>query len=335
MKDIAESGGQTIATKVFNSNYCWLLKELILQGIFYKLAYIAMENPDNLSGVHIYDRHYIGDTEDIIVTGVPDQGEIDELVDTWYKSILGSSDDSIAFPIKRTSPLDLKEHCAVSLGSVNSLKIGETKNGLIGRKYWVLNERLETKAHLVRNGEKFIVKVLNFRQILCYKSDTARLVRKAISKAKSVQVLGCGAELDLSGLGDLYSLGKSINTLNEMIKGEFGAEGVLFALQNIFRGSLKISVNSPVKCFIPEGALLEKGIMLTSFMPANVISNAAFISEGGSMYWVPGEGLNRFKLDVSAKDKMAHMVEDKLYSGEPDTIIGCVGIPFKVGYNRM
>lgn len=332
MKKIVKSDAKESAVEIFNSSYYWLIKELLLQGIFYKHAYSVLGRPNDLSGIDIYDRHYISGVVYNVVIEVPSRTDVDETIELWYKECLGSLDnEKIAFPIKYTAPLNRQEHYAVSLDSVNNLKSGEKRNGLIGRDYWALDIRLKTEANLMGNGKHFIVEILNSTQILCYTSKEINFVRKILSKVKSVQIMGSGAEVDLSELGNRYSQEKSVNTLNEMIGGEFGTEGVLFALQNIFRGNLEINIDSPITSFIPKSALSNKGIKLTSFMPAHIISNAAFMSDNGNMYWIPGEGLNRFKMKLSTKDRMVHMVEDICYKGEPNTTIGCIDIPFKVG----
>lgn len=139
------------------------------------------------------------------------------------------------------------------------------------------------------------------------------MLRKFAACFKGAQVsvagIGAGLNVDLTSLLDHGAREvETAKTMNALLRGDYGVEGVKYGLQLIFDGMVKVR-NGKTFSYVPRHAYHEDGVVLSAFLPHEIMSQAAYFLCDGEVFWVPGKGRNVFKVQSNPRRKIVTLLE--------------------------
>lgn len=185
----------------------------------------------------------------------------------------------------------------------------------IAGETWSLPTRCQSKMQLrrVSDGVPKVFMVVRSSGIISYNPVNARKIRKVLRGIKGIQAVGSGVNFDYAKKADEDVFEKNVQTVNcfnELVHGDFGEEGLKFALNLVFRGGLRIRQGDgfPI-CYLPGYAKQADGLTVTEFANKDIMSRATYIWRNNELIWLPGQGLNAFVVKHNIRSRTVHMTE--------------------------
>lgn len=234
-----------------------------------------------------------------------------------------SSENLRSFEYVSPAPPPEAAVLAGSLTRLTRLAVGVSDgNGLVfGGETWLLPTQIQKKVTLKdTNGDRKVFEIAGsslYPTIISYwdtipvkaKRNVARWMRKV----KGFRLGGSGADFESRKPKlpeDLRRYVQMHNCFDQLISGDFGDEGLIYALNLVFRGGLKIGEAPDLPTsYIPAYAKRVDGLLLTSFVNPGIMSRATYIYRDGQVLWLPGHGLNAFAVKHDVRKKVTCMRE--------------------------
>lgn len=272
------------------------------------------------------------DVADSSFLGISESKDVDNAIDRVLLAATGVQD------LAQLEPLMLEQEYrpGESLAAVFD-NLSRKKNARAGEKIqpgdtWLVDKYVSREKDLVskKDGTRYKVKLLPSGDVVLYKQSNSRAVLRAIAGAfRGFNILGVGAQFDLTSI--LQAGAESTtNTMNYLLSGFYGVEGVRHGLSLLFSGLVHVKTgNGSPTSFVPRVAHNENGIVLNCFLPVDIMSQATYFEQEGKVYWLPEEGMNVFEVVARPKSRTTHFEErfDDILVNE----VGKYKIKFKVG----
>lgn len=275
---------------------------------------------------------YATGKEDDVISGDPDM--IDAVLDRLTCAVTGVENIDELRPFVKNFDEEIPKHLAVSTSRLKPLPNGARSGELVGRSTWYLSQRLEERQQLqlhLSSSEKEdrFVELVGPNNIVSYKSQVWRKAQRVIRKLKGLGVAGNSISFELGKL-DKDNMIEANNTANDLVSGRYGTAGIRFVLALIFRGALKVkrAPGTPIS-FVPEYALSDDGVLITEFLDRKRMQQATYCRIGNDYFWVPGNGLNMFRVKTLWRKKKTRFIEVPS-SASPEGISGAYNIPFDI-----
>lgn len=260
-----------------------------------------------------------------------DEDELDEQVDSIILAATGigcmQQLEPLTFDTKYVRPQTL----AASIDQLLRKNSSDSPGRIIPGDSWMLESTTRRKVNVLKENTRYVIELLPSHDVISYNHACSRRIARLVAKTfRGISVFAIGMQFDLSSVFEAGAADTS-DTLNALLRGSFGVEGLRYGLRLIFMGMVKVrrGQGSPT-CYVPEIAHDEKGLIITSFLPSKLMSQATYFERGGDVYWLPGEGMNIFKVESRSKSKITHFQEVTEHS-EIVEKVGTTKIVFKVG----
>ncbi len=282
-----------------------------------------------LFGIDVHELNFVQHPTGVFVD--EDENCMDFHVDRIILAATGVDDLKKLEPLCLDNEYNAAETLAAYFDNLRRKKSTDSNGNIFPGKSWMLDSDTRPKMNVMKGNTRYVIELLPSKDVISYEHDISRRVRKTAAKIfKGFSAAGFGLHVDLSPLFEVGAESTS-NTMNALLRGDYGVEGVRYGLNLIFSGIVKIKPGRGTPtCYVPEIAHYENGIVLSSFLPAEVMSQATYFERDGLVYWLPGKGMNIFQVETRLKSKTTHFREIFEHSNI-DEEVGNARIKFNVG----